>query len=425
MPDSLLKGYRELKWILKWRLFNDSTERRVCRKMNQGPIKVLFLSILDTNWKYDALYKAFAADAMFDPIILVCPIMDQTEEYMVEKMSSCYNMLKSRGYNVVKGYDKEHDRYVDIEDIKPDLVFNTEPYKGITDSRYFYERFKNMALICYINYSYEIIPYAWAFTNPMQNHAWRFFLETEEHLKLLQQVSPIRGKNCVVTGYPMYDTFMNCRPKGLEWKDQTHKLKRIIWAPHQSIEEEVDTKNVAVRFSTFLLYAQKMRDIAVKYKDQIEIAFKPHPVLKMKLYKHPDWGKEKTDEYYEFWKQSSNTSFVSGDYVDLFCSSDALMHDCGSFTAEYLYTQKPALYLANYVNEESGALNIVGINAFRAHYQAYEENDIENFVKNVIIDGNDTMQDVRKKYFQKYLMPQNGVSVSENIIHEIKKVLLK
>ena len=303
LPDKWVQEYR----ILKWRLANLSIERQIRRQGGKRSYRVLFLSILDTNWKYDALYKAFAADAMFEPIILVCPIINQTEEYMTEKMNSCYRMMKSRGYNVIMGYNKDNNCYFDFEDIKPDFVFNTEPYKGITDPRYHFDRLKKKALICYINYSYEIIPYAWAFTQPMQNQAWRFFVETEEHLKILQSTSPIRGENGIVTGYPMYDTFMKSSPKGLEWKDQEHKLKRIIWAPHQSIEKDVDTTNVAVRFSTFLLYADIMRDIAVKYKKQIEIAFKPHPVLKMKLYKHPDWGKKKTDEYYRFWEESSNT----------------------------------------------------------------------------------------------------------------------
>lgn len=39
-----------------------------------------------------------------------------------------------------------------------------------------------------------------------------------------------------------------------------------------------------------------------------------------------------------------NSMLSEGDYIDLFLSSDGIIHDSGSFIAEYLYTRKPALH---------------------------------------------------------------------------------
>ena len=48
------------------------------------------------------------------------------------------------------------------------------------------------------------------------------------------------------------------------------------------------------------------------------------------------------------------TNNLETEYVELFKSSDALIHDCGSFMAEYLVTNKPVLFLEknNYKIEE-------------------------------------------------------------------------
>ena len=41
------------------------------------------------------------------------------------------------------------------------------------------------------------------------------------------------------------------------------------------------------------------------------------------------------------------------DYISWFKHSDAMIHDCGSFRCEYLYTSKPACYLANRTNMDA------------------------------------------------------------------------
>lgn len=66
------------------------------------------------------------------------------------------------------------------------------------------------------------------------------------------------------------------------------KKKKIIWAPHHSLED-----CGGLQLSTFLSYYKFFFELAQKYFNDIQIVFKPHPLLKEKLYQHPDWGKEK------------------------------------------------------------------------------------------------------------------------------------
>ena len=80
------------------------------------------------------------------------------------------------------------------------------------------------------------------------------------------------------------------------------------------------------------------------------MVFKPHPMLKSKLFR-TKLGKAKTDDYFHFWETQSNTQFNDGEYIELFKQSDAMIHDSGAFLAEYIFTDKPSLTLPTKIRE--------------------------------------------------------------------------
>ena len=43
-----------------------------------------------------------------------------------------------------------------------------------------------------------------------------------------------------------------------------------------------------------------MVNLLEKSYEELEICFKPHPGLKEKLYQHANWGKDKTEQYYNY-----------------------------------------------------------------------------------------------------------------------------
>ena len=108
-------------------------------------------------------------------------------------------------------------------------------------------------------------------------------MECEDNLKQVKEF--YSGGNCVVTGYPTADLFDSTKAVGKDWKMKNDELKRVIWAPHHTIEG--NTK--LIQFSTFLLYYDVMQDIVEEYKDKVQFVFKPHPLLKPALYAHPEW----------------------------------------------------------------------------------------------------------------------------------------
>lgn len=417
LPEILLKVYRNSKRYLNWKIQQYLYAQEVGRlRKNDKPLNVIFLVLYPSVWKYDSVYQLMEKDPMFNPLILACPAVDQGEEHMMETLHGTYDYLSSKGYNVQKSYDEQTHVYTDIRTLNPDILFYASQWDGHYDVRYRSRTLKKY-LKCYVNYSYKNNPFEWSIASQFQGRMWMYFSECEDNRKLALSFNKREFKNIHVVGYPMYDEIMSTIAKGKDWKLKNKSLKRIIWAPHHSIEGQ----DGLIKLSTFLLHAETMLSLAEKYKDQVQWVFKPHPQLKAVLYRHPNWGKERTDAFYKQWEDRENTNYVNGAYVDLFKSSDAMIHDCHSFVVEYLYMNKPVMFLANYDRE--GQSNEVGKKAFHCHYEGTTAEDIERFIVDVVINGNDTMADKRQQFYTDILVPPNGLSVAENIINEIKKEL--
>lgn len=381
-------------------------------RKKEGPINVVFFAIFKSVWKYDRLYWLMEQNPQFHPVVLVCPRVNFGRVEMLKTLHECYSDFKARGYRVICSYDEKTDTYIDARSLNPDIIFYTNPYQGLIDDRYYITHFRDV-LSCYVNYGYNTTKYKWSNALLFHKILWRYYCEEPRLQWLAVGNQKSNGSNCMVTGYPAYDDFLFGPNTGKDWKQAN--LKRVIWAPHHTIEKA--NLDEMIQFSTFFQYAEFMKQLAVKYTDRIQFVFKPHALLRPKLYEHPDWGQEKTDAYYDFWRDGVNTNCVSGDYVDLFRSSDAMIHDCGSFTVEYLYTQKPVMYLSDF--DHTSQLNEVGIEAYNCHYPGRNIEDIETFIEGVVLDGKDSMLCQRKTFYDTVLAPPNNCTVAKNILNNI------
>lgn len=390
-------------------------QKALRRVKNKEKINVVFFAILPSVWKYDSVFKLMQKDSLFNPIILVCPQVNRGKEFMFSELKRCYEYFKNKGYNTICSYDYNSKKLIDARDLSPDIIFYTNPYKGLIDDKYYITNFRDI-LTCYVNYGFLSVDKNWTTSLPLHKLVWKFFCEYDHTRHLKAVGTKLKYHNRIVTGYPIFDCFINPNYDCNDWKIENPEIKKIIWAPHHSIDP-----NRLINFSTFLKYYDLMLKLRDKYKNQIQIAFKPHPLLRSKLEEFSDWTKERINEYYANWANGENSSLVEGDYINLFKSSDAMIHDCGSFTIEYLYTQKPVMY----TNDESHAseLNPEAQMAFNSHYLVHQPQDIEDFILNVVIAGNDTMKEKRKLVYNSLLLPPNNKSVAENIIEHIKSNL--
>lgn len=357
----------------------------------KSKIKVVFLVSRTAVWKVDYLYRLFERSNRFEPLVIVCPIMNNGKEERLRTIDETYDFFQKKGYNVLSSYDPKTESYIDIKNIvDPDIVFYLNPYKGLIYKDYYISNFSDR-ITCYVPYFFREDDGKELINEELFYRCNMFFTETKYHKELNQKMMYLNPRNMVVTGYPGIEKFLDpTYMPNVTWPVNVKKQKKIIWAPHHTIE-----KDWFYASSCFLDYADFMIEMASKYKEEISIVFKPHPILRKRL--NELWGKSVTNNYYEKWDKMDNTSFENGDYHDLFINSDAIIHDSSSFLIEYMYTNKPAMRTMRYNNYNTHH-NEFANECLSHYYLAYNKEEIEQFIVNVI-NGIDPKKEKRTQFF--------------------------
>lgn len=383
--------------------------RKVEQLTNQKNSRVVFFLQTPSVWKYDSLYKKLENSDYFEPLIVISPYnvhlnYDRNECFRVMRQTE--EFAQERGYNYISAYDWDRHKWRDIKKIcSPDIVFFTKPYKDTLPAYHIYNYLDSLTL--YVPYGINCMHlYHNNYGLPFQSLLWKFLLETEFQKHYAELYEKSHGDNVEIVGALAEEKLMQPDYVPTDpWKVQPHPKKRIIWAPHHTVD-------YLFNFSNFLNYCEDMLRLAQELQDEVQIAFKPHPVLKFKLINL--WGLERTEDYYNRWAQLPNGQIEQGDYIDLFKTSDAMIHDCASFTVEYLYARKPVLFQIRdeKVKEE---FNSFGQLCLDCHYLAHSIQDTERFIREVVIAGEDHKKQAREDFYTRYLYPQDGVMPSQKI----------
>jgi hypothetical protein len=382
-------------------------------------IEVAFLLTVPGMWKLDYVFRLMEQSGRYHPYVVIFPyshFKGFNNDELWTTVRRTEEFVKERGFEYVIPYDSKSCKWLDIRKThNPDIVFFTTPYRDILPEYYYYNFCDK--LTCYVPYAFQTMnAYKLDYDQIAINLYGLYFAETQIHLGFGQKYSRNGGANFVVSGYPGTEVYLRDDYESADvWKPQPVRKKRVIWAPHHTIDDGDDFQS-----STFLVFHEAMLQIAKKYADRVQFAFKPHQLLKFKLYKL--WGEQKTDEYFSQWASLENTQLEESGYIDLFIHSDAMIHDSGSFTTEYLYLNKPVMYLVDKENPKV-LFNDFGALAFDCHYCGRKVKEIEKFLDEVVLSGNDTMQEKRKQFYDTYLLPPGGVLPSQAILNKIEEMI--
>ncbi len=369
-------------------------------------INVVFEVTGIPKWKADSLLRLMLEHPRFNPIVWHVPYTGERDTPRDRgELEQCRRHFASMGVKLVC-YDTLQDFPADE---KPDIVFPNEPYDISIFSMP-----HNKGLLkcpwCFIPYDYASSVCRENKEQIITNGALFEFYENVATAQAAARIMTNGGINAVVSGHAMADAYLfPPQPRPEAWKTCQGRMKRVIWAPHWTL----DSKTCWIAFGTFLQTGEILLEMAEKYREQIQFAFKPHPNLHQELCKHPQWGKEKADAFYAKWWEMPNTQFEDGAYADLFMQSDAMIHDCGSFMLEYLYADKPCMYLKDPENrQEYSAMAADCLNAYRI---GITREDIEEFLQ-MVLRGEDPKAEVRRQLRERYLVPPHGQSAAQNII---------
>ena len=388
---------------------------KIKKLIKKDKIKVAFFLQDITIWKYDILYELLVQNKKYEAIIFVIPFINLNEQLQKTLLQNTFQQCLQRGYKVINSFDQTTHSWIDIKSIfNPDIIIFTNPHFSTLD-KYYISNFK-FRLNLYAQYAFHVsnlnkIQYNQLFHNLL----WKQFCETKMHQKFAAENSFIGKFNTIYTGYPGTWKFITPdKTIPSPWKINNKSVIKIIWAPHHTIFPN----DSGLAYSNFLQYAKDIKEF-ITHNKYIHIAFKPHPLLRNKLYMHPDWGVIKTNNYYEFWKNLENGQLEEGEYHNLFNFSDALIFDSGSFVAEYLYVNKPSIFCwrDDHIPER---FNDFGKLALNIHQKAQNFDDIKKFIENVCqkIDPKITE---RKQFYYHWLIPPNNQSPSENIFDFLNK----
>ena len=413
----LTQRFRGAKTYAKIALIRVRHQALLAGKRKRTRLRVVFVVLTESTWKLETLLREMEADPAFDPAIAVAEMqtLDETTRQAEYENAMSYFRARDPAGTVLRTPRE-------IAGFDPDIVFLTNPH-FVTDPA-FHFKLMDRYLCCYVPYHLEVGSYddnQAQYNQFFHNAMWRIFAPHEVSRKTFREVSLRRGENVVVTGYPACEPLLE--PAGSEasvWKRQDRDKLRLIWAPHHSIDMP------QLPYANFLRYAEAFVALADRYRDRVQWAFKPHPLLRSKLYRHPDWGRERTDAYFGYWAESGHCQLELGSYVDLFRQSDAMIHDSGSFLAEYLYLDKPVMFLQS-VENIADFLNDFGLEAYRACEHARRFEEVESFVR-ALADGSGRARreadfarhPEREAFYERNIAPHFLEAPSRKIARHIK-----
>lgn len=413
ISDNLFRVIQGIKNRMDLYAYRKRIPQIVTQIRSKDKIKVLFVLSDLSLWKSESLYIAMLQHPRFEPIIgltlLTCDIPSEA----IRKFNNLKIELDNKNYKYVELESKI------IDELSPDISFYQQPYENVVSNTVAYPQIvKINGLLCDIHYSFRTLSVekknSWIVDLSHFRYCWQIYVENELNLEY-GKLSLLHGANLCATGIPMQDDLI--KPKELfrdPWKRQKKEKKRIIFAPHHTIPDKDNLLNL----SCFLDVCDYMLEIAKTFSDEVQFAFKPHPFLKKKLINL--WGKEKTQEYYEKWNALDNCQLVEDSYIELFKHSDALIHDCDSFTIEYCFIKKPILFLTkpDRITTRRNELNKFGQIAFDLHTHAYSKEEISAFVDSVI-SGEDPKLNEREEFYNQSLLPPQNKTATDNIISSI------
>lgn len=373
---------------------------------NGEPLRVVFEVNTLAKWKADSLLAAMQRHPRFAPAVWLVPYYNGSKALHDEhEHQECRKYFSNKGIRVVS--------YEDLEsfpaDEKPDLLFPNEPYDV-----YVYGAPWNQGLgdylFCFLPYGFTSTDSPRNYNQIINNCSLFAFYENAPSMRTARRVMTNRGVNARLTGQPFADSFLfpwDKRPHA--WKDCGSGMKRVIWAPHWTISSHI----CWLRFGTFLSTGEILLEMAEKYRNKIQFAFKPHPLLFDTLCNNPEWGRERAEAFYAKWREMPNTQLEHGAYTDLFMQSDAMIHDCGSFIQEYLFADKPCMYLRDGAGYQG--YSDMALDCLNAYQIGITREEIEEFLQ-MVLRGEDPKAEVRRQLREKYLVPPHGQSAAQNII---------
>ena len=387
-------------------------------KIGRGqPVRALFLVFSPSMFPARPLFDAMLRDSGFDARLFVIPDLRWRDRDPETLRGICRKELGAL-YPPDRFLEASQDAsgiWPDvIGDFGADIVCYPTPY-DLSCFRYnpHWAVGRNFLPI-YISYSFSTSIHGYEVYG-RQNYAyfWKVFAECEENAKEYAEHSILKGANTETVGYFKMDALATAKP----WPRNGGR-KRVLIAPHHSVEGGA---NDSLSLSNFQRYADYFLSLPEKHPE-LDFVFRPHPFLFTVLSHPAKWGPEKAADWIARMKAHPNVRWSDeGDYFPAFASCDAIIQDCGSYLAEWVYTGKPCCFLLKATSDIDAKFTPLGRDILSHCYLAYDEAAIESFLRNVVEGGDDPKAAARGEFGKRVMV--NYPHAAEVALASIRKAL--
>ena len=353
------------------------------RIKNRGdkPLRFASYVVFDSTFGAHGLMDLMLANLQkYSPKIVIIPDVYRGEKQLKEQYNKtkAFFIKKYGSEYVLDGYDEASGTFLDYSD-QFDIIYCANPYDSMVNEVHGvkYLSQKNVLPI-YINYGYSIS--RWHFETVEQNIElslfYKYFVDTTYTLKEIKKYNINKGKNAILTGYSKMDSLNNISEK-------PHDRIKILLAPHHTVKGMDST----LQLSNFLTYYDLILRLPDLYKN-IDFIFRPHPLLFVNLVNYGFWTQEEVNSYIDKLTSKGIIYSTESEYLHLFSECNAIIHDCGSYMVEWLYTGKPCCYVIDDEKNLRKQLCLLGNKTLNFHTLAHNEKEILSFIDSVIKNPN-------------------------------------
>ncbi|MBR1921541.1 MAG: hypothetical protein IJ829_06015, partial [Kiritimatiellae bacterium] len=356
-------------------------------------LKVAFLVCDASMFSGESVFLEMRGDARFDCFVAVAPRTSRGEEFLRATQEKTLASLSAKYGDAVRAlYDPDAKTAAALD---ADLVFSTIVYEDQSLPQYTTEALSARALVAVLYYGYGgLFDSNEKKTSFLPNIvlAWRYFVSNEASRAMFTARNPLLAAATVVSGYCKMDRLAGELDAAA---GRARRRKKVLVCPHHTIDRSADA---LLALSTFPANADALLRLPSRFPE-VDFVFRPHPLLFVRLASPKWWGPEKVAAYCRAMESQPNVEFQrGGDYFSTFAESDALIHDCASFLAEYFYTGRPQCYMLAGTETIDRHFLPFARRLVDHAYKAFSEEDIVAFVRDVVLGGDDPLAADRARF---------------------------
>lgn len=369
--------------------------------------------------------SSYGGDALFQEIssnpgwceakVVVIPDVMRGESHMLQEYNETKEFfIKKYGRErVIDGYDAKNGVFLDCSAMF-DVIYCACPYDHMA-SRVHSIRYLSTqnVLPIYITYGFEAIQTVMEarLKSFELSFMWKCFTDTAFSLRDYQKYQLIHGKNACLTGYAKMDGLAGHIGK------QKGPGKTVLIAPHHTVAMKM------LPMSNFLDYYRLILKLP-EFFPEVKFVFRPHALLFVTLVNEHIWTQDMVAGYLKKIQEAGIEYSYGGDYFELFNRCDAIVHDCGSFIVEWLYTGKPGCFVYREALDETYFTEL-GKQALKHYTIARSEEDIIRFIKQAVMGGGAKAPRQKQRRWVREQIMVNYPYASKKILEEIESAIME